>query len=76
MQAGEEIEITRHGQVVAVLVSPHALRARRAPEAWSQAEWLAEQLVSARSKPVRRGGLSVERAEQLIAEIRADRDAK
>lgn len=73
VQAGEEIEITRHGQVVAVLVSPHTIRARRAPEAWGRAESLAGQLVAARGKPIRRGGLSAERADQLVEAVRADR---
>ncbi|WP_434056376.1 type II toxin-antitoxin system Phd/YefM family antitoxin [Georgenia sunbinii] len=38
VEAGEEVAITRHGRVVAVLVRPDALRARRAPEAWRQAD--------------------------------------
>ena len=73
---GEEITLTRHGVPVAVLVRPDALRPRRAEAAFRKAEEIGEMFVEARGRPLRdEGGLSVEYAEALIAEIRRDRDA-
>ena len=73
---GEEITLTRHGVPVAVLVRPDALRTRRAAAAFKKAEEIGDMLRQARERPPRdKGGLSVEYAESLIAEIRRDRDA-
>jgi antitoxin (DNA-binding transcriptional repressor) of toxin-antitoxin stability system len=74
---GEEITITRHGQPVAVVVRPDVLRARRVAELYAEGEWLREiweeagRLSLADTTP-----LTAERAEELIAEIRAGRDAR
>lgn len=76
VEAGEEVAITRHGRVVAVLVSPDALKARRAPQAWAEAERIGALLDSARGEPVRHPALSVERAEALVAAVRAGRSAR
>lgn len=75
VQAGEEIEITRHGRVVAVLVSPQVLKVRRAPEAWSRAEAIGVRLAQARGEPLREAALTPERAEHLVEAVRADRTA-
>lgn len=74
---GEEVTITRHGQPTAVLVRPDALRSRRAVELFKKTDELHDLLESARhlelySLP----GLSKERAEELVASVRASRNAR
>ncbi len=72
---GEEVTLTRHGAPVAVLVKPEALRPRRAAAAFNQAEELHHMLEEARDQPLSQHGvMSAERAEELIAAIRRDRD--
>jgi antitoxin (DNA-binding transcriptional repressor) of toxin-antitoxin stability system len=75
VEGGEEVTITRHGRAVAVLVRPDALRSRRARAALDGAEAI-HQLLSAASAPPEGTGLTQARAEELIAEIRAGRDAR
>ncbi|MDX8153697.1 type II toxin-antitoxin system Phd/YefM family antitoxin [Patulibacter brassicae] len=76
VEAGEEVEITRHGRVVAVLVSPETLRARRAPEAWRRADEVDALLARARDAPLRAPALSAERAEELVADVRDGRSVR
>ena len=77
VEGGEEVTITRHGQPVAVLVRPDALRSRRAQAALDGAEAIHQLLTAAASATSPQGeGLSDARAEELIAEIRAGRDAR
>ena len=75
VEGGEEVTITRHGRAVAVLVHPDALRSRRARAALDGAEAV-HQLLAAASAPPQGAGLTEARAEELIAEIRAGRDAR
>ncbi|MDO5067523.1 MAG: type II toxin-antitoxin system prevent-host-death family antitoxin [Propionibacteriaceae bacterium] len=75
VEAGEQVEITKHGKVAAVLVHPSALSARRAASAWST-DQIASLLNQARTKPIPAQGLSPERADELVAEIRAERSAR
>ena len=72
---GEEVTITRHGQPVAVVVRPDALRTRRAAEALASADALADLLAEGRRSPlpVGAGGLTVARAEELVAAVHAAR---
>ena len=75
--AGEEVTITRHGREVAVLVRPDAIRVRRADKAIAEAERLRDLLDRGRSvrlcdAPV----VSVERADELLAELAASRSAR
>jgi len=74
---GEEITITRHGRPVAVVVRPDVLWSRnRAGAVLAEAERIHELLGEAAAAPLPEGpGLTAERAEELIAEIRAGRDA-
>jgi antitoxin (DNA-binding transcriptional repressor) of toxin-antitoxin stability system len=72
--AGEEITVTRHGQPVAVMVRPDRLRSRRADEVYAAAARIRELMDNARDKPRSAGRLAPGRAEELIAELRADRD--
>lgn len=76
VEAGEEVAITRHGRVIAVLVHPDVLKARRAPEAWSQADRIGGLLERARGEPLRPPALSPERAEELAEAVRAARSAR
>lgn len=76
VEAGEEVEITRHGRVVAVLVPPEALRARRAPDAWRRADHISALIETARGESLRGLTLSPERAEELVEAVRADRSGR
>jgi prevent-host-death family protein len=77
VEDGEEVTITRHGRAVAVLVRPDALRSRRAEAALNDAARIHDLLAEAAAIPPPGGaGLTEQRAEELIAEIRAGRDAR
>lgn len=76
VEGGEEVTITRHGRAVAVLVRPDTLRVRRARAALDGAERIHQLLAEAASAPAQGAGLTEARAEELIAEIRAGRDAR
>jgi prevent-host-death family protein len=77
VEDGEEVTITRHGQPVAVLVRPDALRSRRARAALEDAERIHDLLAEAAATALPEGpGLTAQRAEELIGEIRADRDGR
>lgn len=72
---GEEVTITRHGKPAAVLVRWDSLRIRRADDAFRQAAELGEMIAEARKRPLGMGpGISAERAEQLVAELYAERE--
>ena len=77
VEGGEEVTITRHGRPVAVLISPGSLHSRRAGEALDDAARLHQLVAEAAATPLPgEAGLSAERAEELISEIRAARDAR
>jgi len=77
VQAGEEVTITRHGQPVAVVVRPDALRSRRTERVFAEAAAIHDRLEAARHQPVSiKGGYTVEQAEEHVAEIRAGRDRR
>lgn len=77
VEDGEEVTITRHGHVVAVLVPPGALRSRRAQATLDDAARVHDLLTEAGAAPLpESAGLSHQRAEELIAAIRASRDAR
>jgi len=73
VEEGEEVTITRHGRAVAVLVRPDVLRSR-AQVVIADAGRIHELLAAAAASelPVQ-PGLTRERAEELISEIRAGR---
>jgi prevent-host-death family protein len=74
---GEEITLTRHGSPVAVLIRPDALRSRRADAAFARATELREGRERARHEALDGApGLTEQEAEELIAEIRSDRDRR
>jgi prevent-host-death family protein len=75
VEEGEEVTITRHGRPVAILVRPDTLRSRRAEAAFDDARRVQDLLAEAAAAPLPQdGGLTEDRAEELIAEIRAGRD--
>jgi antitoxin (DNA-binding transcriptional repressor) of toxin-antitoxin stability system len=77
VENGEEVTITRHGRPVAVLIRPDALRVRRAEVVLEDAAQLHGLLTEAAAAPLPEGtGLTDQRAEELIAEIRASRDTR
>jgi prevent-host-death family protein len=77
VQDGEEVTITRHGQPVAVIVRPDTLRSRHARAALNDAERIHDLLVEAGAAALPEGpGLTAERAEELIDEIRTGRDVE
>ncbi len=71
---GDEITITRHGQPVAVVVRPDALRTRRAEGAIRRGRQVGDLLSAAGQQPLRPGGVSAERAEELVRAVRDSRD--
>jgi prevent-host-death family protein len=76
VEHGEEVTITRHGRPVAVLVRPDALRSRRASDVFDAAAQVHELITHpAVADPSGNAGLSLQRADELVRAIRADRDA-
>ena len=73
---GGEVTITRHGVPVAVVIRPDALRVRRSGAAMTAAATLTQALTRARRFPLPVEGLSVERADELVAAVRAGRLAR
>ncbi len=72
--AGDEVTLTRHGIAVAVVVSPDALRVRRADQALIAAASVNELLEQGRRSGLRsRPTMSGERAEALLVDLRAAR---
>jgi antitoxin (DNA-binding transcriptional repressor) of toxin-antitoxin stability system len=77
VEDGEEITITRHGRAVALVVRPEALALGRAETVFANADRVHELLAAARGAArSTSAGLSVERAEELVREIRAGREAR
>ncbi len=75
--SGEEITITRHGLPVAVVVRPDVLRARRASDALDGADRVRDLLAAGRKAALPAAvGLNVERADELVAGIRSERDGR
>jgi antitoxin (DNA-binding transcriptional repressor) of toxin-antitoxin stability system len=73
VEAGEEVSITRHGKVVAVLVRPDVLVARRAHQAFDQAERIGARLAQARTAPLSPAAISAARADELAEGVQAAR---
>ncbi len=73
---GEEITVTRHGTPVAVVVRPDALRSRRAGPTLSRAEQIHKLLTAAGKAPLSAPSLTEDRADELIRDVRAGREAR
>ena len=76
VEAGDEVSITRHGRVVAVLVRPDVLAARRASQAWDRADRIGALLAEAREQPLQDPVLSAGRAAELVSRLRAERSGR
>jgi antitoxin (DNA-binding transcriptional repressor) of toxin-antitoxin stability system len=77
VDAGEEVTITRHGTAVAVIVRPDLLRVRRDSQASVVTAEIREALETARDAPLPvTTDLSVQRADELIADMLASRTAR
>ena len=76
VEAGEEIIVTRHGRQVAVIVRPDVLKVRRADRAFDTASQVRERLEAGGRAPLPDRGLSPERADAHVAEVRAARDGR
>lgn len=76
VEAGEEVAITRHGRVVAVLVSPETLKHRRASKIFEYADEVGRRLEEARRKPLQRAEISSERATEFIESVREGRESR
>ena len=77
VEDGEEITITRHGRPVAVIVRPDIMWSRsRAERVFVEADRLHKLIEEAGKSELPTRGLTEEYAEELIAEIRAGRDAR
>jgi antitoxin (DNA-binding transcriptional repressor) of toxin-antitoxin stability system len=77
VQAGDEVTITRHGEAVAVIVRPDTLRTRRVGDLQRDMDRIRETLATGRRTPLApRGTLSEQRAEELVAEVRAGRSSR
>lgn len=77
VERGQEITITRHGKAVAVLMGVDLARQRRlarSTEATARIRKMLDDAKSQRKPLVPASTLTVERAEEWIAEIRAARD--
>ena len=75
--AGEEVTVTRHGHAVAVIVRPDALRVRRADGILAAANRLQDVIERGGSIPLQTAAtISVDRAEELLADIAASRSAR
>jgi len=75
VEDGEEVTITRHGRPVAVLVRPDVMRSR-ANVIIEDAGRIHELIAAAGAAELPKGGLTPERAEELISAIRSGRDSR
>lgn len=76
VEAGDEVSITRHGRVVAVLVRPDVAAMRRVSQVRRDADHIQKLLERAAGEPLPEPAITVQRAEELVAAIRADRSAR
>lgn len=78
VEAGEDVTITRHGRVAAVVTAPDSVRNRRpaAVAAMERAKELGRRLETARNQPLTLSDtMTARRAEQLVRELREERDS-
>lgn len=77
VEKGEEVTLTRHGKPVAVLVRPERLHDPVGQMSYAGADAIEERLRAAAARPLPpEGSLSIEQAEALVADVRAQRDAR
>lgn len=77
VERGEEITLTRHGKPVATLVRPHGQHDPKLDKLYAGVDEIERLFHEARRRPLGSGpGLPPGRADELVAQIRADRDAR
>ena len=74
VKAGEEVELLQNGQVVAVLVHPSRLRCPVKTPNTLAADQLMAAFNNAKREKSQRASLQPNRANQLVKELRAERD--
>lgn len=75
--AGEEVTITRHGQPVAVVIRPDALRTRRADQSLGAADRLRDLLELGRAARLEDAPvISRKRGERLLDDVAATRASR
>lgn len=76
VKRGEEVGITQNGEVVAVILHPSKLQQRvRTPNTVAAEKLLRDFIEMQRNPPDFGEGISSERAEELVRDIRAERDS-
>ena len=75
VKAGEEIELTQNGEIVAVWIHPSKLKTRIRTENTVAAQALLSKLNSPTPENLPEPTLSAEQADKWVEEIRQDRDA-
>ncbi len=75
VQEGAEVALTRHGEVVAVVIRPDRARMRRTFKLQEEATALRAEMEAARHLALPSVRLDPAVTDQRIAELRADRDA-
>jgi prevent-host-death family protein len=75
--AGEEVTITRHGEPVAVVVRPDALRSRRVSDRVLAADHVRDLIASSRrAKLASRPTLTEQQADALLADVQSGRSKR
>lgn len=77
VEAGEDVVVTRHGRLAAIIARPERVRSPRGDHLFAAADELRERIEMLREQPLGRGGgLSRESADDLVKEVRASREAR
>ena len=77
VECGQTVAITRHGRIVAVVINPDMWHTRRAHAALATADRIHDLLTTAAAEPIPdHVGLTPQRAEELIDEIRRGRETR
>lgn len=76
VRRGEDVTITQNGEPVAVVVSPSALRFRRLDPKVQEKMAVLEAIEADGSAWPPERGLTGRRADELVADVRAGRDAR
>lgn len=74
VDAGEDVTLTRHGRVVAVVVRPDSLRPRRTTGALEEGAAIGQLLRELAERDEPDGELTPSRADEYVSALRTDRD--
>jgi antitoxin (DNA-binding transcriptional repressor) of toxin-antitoxin stability system len=76
VRAGEEITLTQHGEPVLLLTRPDDELRRRNPEHWAAVDRFQKWMAEAGSEPFHPVEVPPGWADEMVADIRAGRDAR